>query len=155
SLTAEDKLFILMQAGLYLSATRGVGAPEAGIFYECAEPLCHSLYDPRLLIIVLRGQLCYTLPTDKLVAAMQIAERIHALAQEQHDAALMLTAYGLFAAVFYFLGEFGSAQKYARHGVQIWRSGGVQSYAEEYLAPVVNCLIYGAACERHFGEIAS
>ena len=36
SLTAEDRLFILMQAGLYLSATRGMGAPEAGICYECA-----------------------------------------------------------------------------------------------------------------------
>src|SRR5271170_2990903 len=31
SLTAEDQLFILMQAGLYLTATRGLGAPEARI----------------------------------------------------------------------------------------------------------------------------
>ena len=43
SLTAEDQLFILMQAGLYLTATRGLGAPEARICYERAEPLCHSL----------------------------------------------------------------------------------------------------------------
>jgi len=34
SLTAEDQLFILMQAGLYLSATRGMGAPEARICHE-------------------------------------------------------------------------------------------------------------------------
>ena len=31
SLTAEDQLFILMQAGLYLTATRGLTAPEARI----------------------------------------------------------------------------------------------------------------------------
>jgi len=144
-----------MQAGLYLSATRGMGAPEAGICYECAEPLCHSLNDPRLLFMALRGQLRYILHTDKLSAATQIAERVHALAQEQNDAALMLTAYALLAVMFYFLGEFDSARKYARHGVQIWRSGGVQSYAEEYLAPVVNCLIYWAMSDWHFGEIAS
>jgi hypothetical protein len=56
SLTAEDRLFILMQAGLYLSATRGMGAPEAGICYKCAEPLCQSLNQPRLLFMALMGQ---------------------------------------------------------------------------------------------------
>ena len=40
SLTAEDQLFILMQAGLYLTATRGFAAPEARICYERAESLC-------------------------------------------------------------------------------------------------------------------
>ena len=49
SLTAEDQLFILMQAGLYLTLTRGLGAPEARICYEHAEPLCHSLNRPLLL----------------------------------------------------------------------------------------------------------
>ena len=33
SLNAEDQLFILMQAGSYLNATRGLGAPEARICY--------------------------------------------------------------------------------------------------------------------------
>src|SRR5262249_47032285 len=41
------------------------------------------------------------------------------------------------------------------HGVQIWRSGGVQSHPEEYYTPVVGCLIYGAMSEWHLGEIAS
>ena len=34
SLTAEDKLFVLMQTGLYLTPTRGMAAPETRIFYE-------------------------------------------------------------------------------------------------------------------------
>jgi len=55
SLTAEDQLFILMQAGLYLSATRG-GAPEARICYERAESLSHSLNRPLLLYSALMGQ---------------------------------------------------------------------------------------------------
>jgi tetratricopeptide (TPR) repeat protein len=155
-LTEEDQLFILMQAGLYLTVTRGFGAPETGICYKRAEPLCHSVNRPRLLFMQLLGQIRYTLMTDKLSAAMQIAERVHALAQEQSDAGLMLAAYQVFAAIFHFLGEFDSSRKYARRGVQIWRSGSVQSpVAEEIQAPVVNCLCYEAMSDWHFGEIAS
>jgi hypothetical protein len=46
SLTAEDQLFILMQAGRYLTTTRGLASIEARICYERAESLCHSLNDP-------------------------------------------------------------------------------------------------------------
>jgi tetratricopeptide (TPR) repeat protein len=146
---------ILMQAGLYLSATRGMGAPEAGICYECAERLCHSLNQPRLIANALGGQFRYTSTRDKLSSAIQIAERLYSLAQEQNDARLMLGAYGNCATAFFFLGEFETARQYARHGVQLWRSGGAQSYAEEYLTPVVSCLIYWSFSEWHFGEIVT
>ena len=56
SLTAEDELFILMEAGLYLTATRGSGVPEVRICYEFAEALCHSLNQPQLLYVALIGQ---------------------------------------------------------------------------------------------------
>jgi hypothetical protein len=155
SLVADDQFFILMQAGLYLTATRGMGAPETRICYERAEPLCHSLNHPRFVYMQLSGQYRYTLMTDKLSAAMQIAERIYSLAQEQNDAALMLGAYNILAVTLYFLGDLGSARQYATRGVQLWRSGNVQVYAEEYYTPVANCLIFWAACEWHFAEIAS
>jgi serine/threonine protein kinase len=156
SLVAEDQLFLLMQAGLYLTVTRGFGAPETRICYERAEPLCNGVNRPRLLFMQLLGQVRNTLHGGKLSVAMQIAQRVHALAQEQNDARLMLAAYQVFAAVFYFLGEFDSSRKYARNGVQIWRSGSVRSpVAEEIQAPVVNCLIYEAMSDWHFGEIAS
>jgi len=64
NLTAEDQLFILMQAGLYLTATRGMGAPEARICYERAEPLCNSLNRPQLLYGALMGQWRYSLMTS-------------------------------------------------------------------------------------------
>jgi len=155
SLTAEDQLFILMQAGLYLTATRGMGAPEARICCERAEPLCHSLNRPRLLYYALMGQWRYTLMTDKLSAAIQIAERVYSLAQEQNDAALIIGAYRALSGTLYYLGDFESARQYARHGVQIWRSGNVQSLAEEFHTPVVACLGYRAMSEWHLGEIAS
>jgi tetratricopeptide (TPR) repeat protein len=155
SLTAEDQLFILMQAGLYLRATRGMGAPEARICHERAEPLCHSLNQPRLLCLVLDGQFHSTLMTNKLSATMQIAARIYSLAKEQDDAAVMLEGDKVLAVTHFFLGDFESARQCARHGVQLWRSGKVRVLAEEYHAPVVECLLYWAVCEWHFGEIAS
>ena len=155
SLTAEDELFILTQAAKYLTATRGMGAPEARICYERAEPLCHSIGRPRLLCLALRGQWRYSFMTDKLSATMQIAERVYSLAQEQNDAALMIGACSGLAGTLHFLGDFESTRRYARLGVQLWRSGGVQSYAEDVDTPVVPCLCHGAHSEWHLGEIAS
>ena len=59
------------------------------------------------------------------------------------------------ANTLYFLGDFEAARQYAMRGVEIWRSGGVQSPAEEVHAPVVTCLCYEAVSEWHLGEIAS
>jgi tetratricopeptide (TPR) repeat protein len=155
-LTEEDQLFILMQAGLYLTVTRGFGAPETIICYERAEPLCQVVNRPRLLFMQLLGQVRYALIKDKLSRAKQIAERIHTLEQEQNDAGLMLAACQIFAAISYFLGEFDSSRKYARHGVQVWRAESIQfPVAVEIQAPVVNCLFYEATCDWHFGEITS
>jgi tetratricopeptide (TPR) repeat protein len=154
-LDAEDQLFILMQAGSYLTATRGLGAPEARICYERAEPLCHSLGRPLLLCVALIGQWRYSLHTDKLTATMQIAERIHSLAQEQNDAALTIEAYRALAVTLYFSGDFETAERYAMRAVQIWRSGNVQSHMEGPQTPVVVCLGFGAGCKWHLGEIAS
>ena len=155
SLTAEDQLFILMQAGLYLSSTRGFSSPEARICYERAESLCHSLNRPVLLYSALMGQWRYSLITDKLTATMQIAQRICSLAQEQNSSAVMIGACQALVSTLYYLGEFETARQYAMRGVQIWRSAGVQYNAEDLDAPAVVCLCYEALCQWHVGEIAS
>jgi hypothetical protein len=140
----------------YLTATRGLGSPEARICYERAEPLCHSLNDPRLLYLVLIGRWRYSLMNDKLTATMQIAERVYSLAQEQDDPTLMIAAYNGLAATLYYLGDFELGQQYAMGGVEIWRSGNVRPYAiEDFHTPVVACLYHGAMSEWHLGQIAS
>ena len=155
SLTAEDHLYILMQAALYLTVTRGFAAPEARMCYERVESLCHSLNRPLLLYSALTSQWRYSLWTDKLKATMQIAERVYSLAEEQNDARLMMGAYRVLASTLYFLGDFETARQYAMRGLEIWRSGGVQFQAEEVSAPAVNCLCFKALTEWHFEEIAS
>jgi adenylate cyclase len=155
NLTAEDQLFILMQSGLYLTATRGLGALEARICYERAEPLCYSLNRPVLLYVALMGQWRYSLMHDKLTATIQIAKRVYSLAEEQKNDALMIGACRALAATFYFAGDFESAQKHAVRCVEIWRSGDVHSPVEEVGASSVVCLCYEALTEWHFGEIIS
>jgi hypothetical protein len=154
-LTAEDRLFVLMQAGLYLTTTRGFAAPEALACYERAESLCVLLKQPQVLFSALRGLWRYSLVTNKLSATMQIAKRVYSLAQEQNGSALMIGAYRSLAVTLFYLGDFHSAQQYAIRGIQIWRSGGVQSPVEEVTAPAVTCLCVEAVFEWHFGEIVS
>jgi serine/threonine protein kinase/predicted ATPase len=155
TLTAEDKLFILTQAGLYLTATQELGTPEARICYERAESLGRSLNRPLLLYLPLIGQWRYSLFTDKLTTTMQIAKRVHAVAKEHHNSALLIGAYRALAVTLYFSGEFEATRQYATLAVQIWRSEGVQSFVEDVNSPPVVCLCYAALCEWHFGELAS
>ena len=106
NLTADDKLFVLLQAGLYLIATRGFSAPEARICYERVESLCHSLNRPLALFSALEGQFRYSLGADKLTATMQIAKRAYSLAQEQNNSALMIRSYRTLSATSLLFGGF-------------------------------------------------
>jgi serine/threonine protein kinase len=154
SLTAQDQLFILMQAGLYLTSTRGFGAHEAEVCYERAESLSHSLGRP-ILRSALIGQWLYSLVTDRLSVTLGIARRIYSLAHEQNDTALMMGAYRALSGTLFFLGDFESAREYAMRGLQIWHTRGAECQAEEITAHPVACLFYEALCEWHFGEFAS
>jgi predicted ATPase len=155
SLTEEDRLFILIQGGHLLTATRGFAAPEALICYERAESLCHSLGRPLLLYVALVGRWRYSLVTDKPSVTMQIAQRIYSLAREQNDPALEIGAYRTLAPTTYLLGDFATARAYAMRGVEIWRSKGRNSLVQEVAAPVIICLIIEALSGWHFGETAS
>jgi hypothetical protein len=155
SLTEEDRLFILMQAGQYLTATRGLAASEARICYERAESLCHSLNHPLALHAALTGQWHHSLNTDTLPATMQIAERLYSLAKEQENAALMTGACNALGITLFFLGDFETAGCYLGQGLELWRSGGGRSSVEEVDARAVSCLCYKADCDWHLGEIAS
>jgi predicted ATPase len=154
-LTAEDQLFILMQAGLYLTATRGFGARAAEICYERVESLCHSLGRVAIPPSALMGQWRYSLGTANLSATMRIAERIYSLAQEQNDTALLMGAYRALSGTFYFLGNFELTREYAIRGLQIWHAGATQCQSEEITAHPVSYLFYQALCEWHFGKIPS
>jgi hypothetical protein len=117
--------------------------------------LCHSLDRPLLLYAVLMSQWRYSLATDKMTVAMEIAKRVYSLADGLHDSALMVGAHRTLATTLFYTGDFQLGLQHARHGVQIWRAGGTPSLVEEVHAPAILCLSFGAMCEWMLGEVAS
>jgi serine/threonine protein kinase/tetratricopeptide (TPR) repeat protein len=156
-LTADDQIIIFTQAALYLSALRGHASMGARICYERLESLCNSLGCPQLLYVALTGQWRYYYKTNNPSAALQIAERVHSMAQEQDDLALMIGAYNHLAGTLLYLGDIGTAHQHVMRSVQIWRSGNVPSHAVEgeLESRAVVCLGLAAICEWHLGKIAS
>ena len=93
--------------------------------------------------------------TDKLSATLQLAKRVYSLAQELNHPVLMIGGCRAFTFTLTFLGDFEMARQYAMRGVQIWRSGVVESPIEEVNAPALSCLVFQAFCGWHIGEIDS
>ena len=155
SLTAEDQLFVLTEAGRYLTATRE-SAPEVRICYERAAALCHLLNRPLDLYVALMGQWRYFSITDTQSATMQLARRVYALAQEQNDPTLLVGACTALAVTLYhFRGDFEAARQYTMQGIELWRSGRVRSLFEEVDSQPVACLCVEGLLQWQFGEIPS
>jgi hypothetical protein len=108
-LTEEDQLFVLMQAGLYLTAMRGMGSPEARTCYERAEPslLRPSKRPKRLLkeheqrdysaeLHRLRGVFLATLGAEEAQIEASFCEAIR-IAQEQKSVSLQKRAEATYA----------------------------------------------------------
>jgi serine/threonine protein kinase/tetratricopeptide (TPR) repeat protein len=155
SLTPEDQLFILIQTGQYLTATRGFASAEVRVCYERAESLCLLLNRPQSLYVALMGQWRHSFSTEKLTAALQIGQRIYSLAQDCNESALMIGALSALASTLYFLGDFEAGRQYTMRGVQLWRSRGAESPVEDVDVAAVSILCYQAQFDSHLGEIAS
>ena len=155
NLTAEDELFILTQAALYLTVTQGFASPEARFVHQRVESFCQALNRPWVLHSSLMGQWRYSLITDKLTVAMQAATRINSLAEEQRDSALLLGACRALACTQYFLGDFDASRQSTLRGLHIWHSEDIKSRVQEVDPPVVACLTDKAQSEWHLGEIDS
>jgi hypothetical protein len=154
-LSPADQLFILMQAAVYLAATRSANAPEAQICNERAEALCRSLNRPSMLYVALIGQWRHNLVSLKLREAMQIATRMYSLAQQHNDFSLLMKVHMALAVTHYFLGDFTHARQEAASGVRLWHSAVEKFQLEELDEPIIGCLCHKALCAWHSGQFAS
>jgi adenylate cyclase len=154
TLTGEDQLFILIQAAVYLTATQE-SASEARLCYERAEALCHSLDRPLDLYLALMGQWRYFLMTEKLSVAFQIAKRVHALAEKQPEARIMIGAYNTMSNTSFWMGDFEAARQNQKRVVTILRSGHVWSQFEEVDSQAVACLCHEGLFRWHFGKASA
>ena len=66
----------------------------------------------------------------------------------------MVGAYRALAITHYFFGDFETTRRYAKRGVQTWRSGGAEPSVEEVYAPVVLCLCFESLSAWHLGKSA-
>ena len=89
-----------------------------------------------------------------MTTTLQLAKRIYALSRERNDAALMVGAYRALAITHYFLDDFETTRRYAKRGVQTWRSGGAEPSVEEVYAPVVLCLCFESLSAWRLGKFA-
>jgi hypothetical protein len=67
----------------------------------------------------------------------------------------LIGAFSALAVTNYGLGDFETSYQYASRGVELWRSGGLQSTIEEIDAPGIACLCYVALFQWHNGDITS
>jgi serine/threonine protein kinase/tetratricopeptide (TPR) repeat protein len=159
SLSTEDRIYLLLQAALYLTVTKETQAPEVRVCYEHAEKLCLSLNRPRFsskfLYSALVGRWRYSLMSNKLSRTLRLAEEVHSLAQARNDSALLIGAYDALGATLLHLGDFERARRFATSGVEIWRARALLSGVEELMAPAIACLCIQAETKWHFGETAS
>jgi predicted ATPase len=158
SLSAEDQVYLLLQAALYLTVTKETQAPEVRMCYERAEKLCLSLnrlFLSKFFYSTLVGRWRYSLMSEKLSSTLQLAEEVHSLARARNDSALLIGAYDALGATRLRLGDFESARRFATCGIEIWRSRALLSGVEELMAPAIACLCTEAETKWHFGEIAS
>jgi predicted ATPase len=158
SLSPDDRVYLLLQAALYLTVTKETQAPEVRICYERAEKLCLSvnrLFLSKFFYSTLVGRWRYSLMSGKLSRTLQLAEEVHSLAQARNDSALLIGAYDALGTTLLHLGDFERARRFATSGVEIWRSRALLSGVEELMAPAIACLCTEAETEWHFGEITS
>jgi len=84
---------LLIALGASLLATKGFAAPEVGETYTRAQQLCQHLAEPRQLFLVLRGLYVYYFARAEYQTAHALGEQLLTLAQQVHDAAMLVAAH--------------------------------------------------------------
>jgi tetratricopeptide (TPR) repeat protein len=153
TLSEEDELFILLQTGEYLCATRGFGVPGVRFCYERAESLCHALKRADFLYVSLMGQWRHSCATERGTVRLELAKRVYSHAQNQNDVAQLIGACCALAMTNHGLGNFEACNQYAARGVELWRSTGLKSMIEEVEIPGIACLRYMALCHWYSDNI--
>src|SRR5262249_11421363 len=116
----QQELMLLLALGASLIATQGYAAPEVEQTYTRARHLCQHLEDPHQLFPVLRGLWVYYLTRAELQTAYPLSIQLLTLAQQEHDAALLLEAHRAVGATLFYLGAGASALMHLEQGMALY-----------------------------------
>jgi class 3 adenylate cyclase len=113
----QREVDMLIALGASLLAAKGQAAPETGQTYTRARQLCQHLAEPHQLFSVLRGLWNYALARAELQTAHALSEQLLTLAQQAHDAAMLLVAHAVLGRTLFYLAAVAEAHTHFTQGM--------------------------------------
>jgi predicted ATPase len=117
---AQQELDLRIALGPALMAIKGPGDSEVEQVYTWARVLCTQVGETLQLFPVLWGLREFYNTRGELQTARELGEQGLALAERQHDPALVLEAHAALAATLFYLGEFAAACSHAEQGLALY-----------------------------------
>jgi class 3 adenylate cyclase/tetratricopeptide (TPR) repeat protein len=142
---AKQELTLQRALGASLLTTRGFAALEVEHVYNRARELCQRLGDSREIGPVLFGLWGFYHVRGDLRTARELAEHLLALAQGQHDPALLLQGHRALGDTVFRLGELVPARAYLEQGIALYNPQQHRAHALLYgQDPGMGCRVYAA-----------
>jgi class 3 adenylate cyclase/predicted ATPase len=116
----QCELDLQIALGPALMAIKGTAAPEVEQVYMRAHVLCTQVGETPQIFPVLWGLREFYNTRGELQTARELGEQGLALAQHQHDAALVLEAHAALGTTLFYLGEFASARSHLEQGLALY-----------------------------------
>lgn len=148
------QLFILTEAGRYLTEANGYAAHEVGQCYETAKILCEEAEDKYALFEVMLGMCRFHRLREELDRSGELAKDLLALCQELEDETLLPAAHRALATNYFYLGDFVKAKEHADRGAVIYPDAR-QALINAQLdvnEPAISCLGYSALSQWFLGR---
>jgi predicted ATPase len=105
--------------GASLIATKGSASPEVGQTYTRARQLCAHLEAPQQLFPVLYGLWNHCCLRAELQAAHALGAQLLTLAQQVHDAAMLMEAHRAMGQTLFYMGALASAYTHYAQGISL------------------------------------
>ena len=115
----QREVDIHITLGASLIATKGSASPEVGQTYTRARQLCENLEAPQQLFPVLYGLWNHCCLRAELQTAHALGEQLLTLAQQVHDAAMLMEAHRAMGQTLLFMGALASAYTHYAQGISL------------------------------------
>jgi class 3 adenylate cyclase/predicted ATPase len=116
----QREVDLLIALGASLLATKGFPAPEVRQTYLRAQQLCQSLDNPHQLFPVVRGLWHYYYVRAEYQTAHALGEQLLTLAQQVHDAAMLVAAHRALGTTLFMLGAGAAAHTHFTQGMALY-----------------------------------
>jgi predicted ATPase len=142
----QQELLLQLTLGRALMATRGWAAEDVEKTYTQARELCQQVGEPAQLFQVLWGLRTLYTARGEIQRTHALVEEMLALAQRQHDAALLLEAHFALGYYLYWQGELGTARMHLEQSLACDnpRQHHTLAFVHSVSDPGVRCLTVSA-----------